>query len=94
MCASFYFIHLLFETLFALICIQIQQNQVGLKLNGTHQLLVYADDVNLLGDNTGLFPIYVSTALVDLGGLFSFLIHPQSVELLGRMISPSQGSCL
>jgi hypothetical protein len=23
---------------------------VGLKLSGTHQLLVYADDVNLLGD--------------------------------------------
>jgi hypothetical protein len=29
----------------------IQESQVGLKLNGTHQLLVYADDVNLLGDN-------------------------------------------
>jgi hypothetical protein len=28
-------------------------NQAGLKLNGTHQLLAYADDANLLGDNIG-----------------------------------------
>jgi hypothetical protein len=28
----------------------VQENQVGQKLNGTHQLLAYAD-VNLLGDN-------------------------------------------
>jgi hypothetical protein len=27
-----------------------QENQAGLKLNGTHQLLAYPDDVNLLGD--------------------------------------------
>jgi hypothetical protein len=26
---------------------------VGLKLNGTHQHLAYADDVNLMGDNIG-----------------------------------------
>jgi hypothetical protein len=26
-------------------------NQVGMKLNGTYQLLAYADDMNLLGDN-------------------------------------------
>jgi hypothetical protein len=30
---------------------KVQEYQVGLKLNGTHQLLAYADDVNLLGDN-------------------------------------------
>jgi hypothetical protein len=30
---------------------KVQENQVGLKLNGTHQLLGYANNVNLLGDN-------------------------------------------
>ncbi|PNF36446.1 hypothetical protein B7P43_G15867 [Cryptotermes secundus] len=29
----------------------VQENQVGMILNGTHQLLVYADEKNLLGDN-------------------------------------------
>jgi hypothetical protein len=30
---------------------KVQENQVGLKLNGTHRLLAYAGDVNLLEDN-------------------------------------------
>jgi hypothetical protein len=30
---------------------KVQETQVGLKLNGTHQLLAYADHENLLRDN-------------------------------------------
>jgi hypothetical protein len=30
---------------------KVQENQVGLELNGSHPLMVHADDVNVLGDD-------------------------------------------
>jgi hypothetical protein len=42
---------LLFNSAWEYTIRKVQDNQTGLKLNGTHQLLAYADDVNLLGDN-------------------------------------------
>jgi hypothetical protein len=36
---------------------KVQENQVGLKLNGTHQLLLCAEDVNLLGDSVHIAEI-------------------------------------
>jgi hypothetical protein len=42
---------------------KVQEIQVGLKLNGTHQLLVYADDVNLLGDNRDIIKKNMETLI-------------------------------
>jgi hypothetical protein len=33
---------------------KVEEDQVGMKLNGTYQLPVYTEDVNLLGDNMNI----------------------------------------
>jgi hypothetical protein len=40
---------LLFNCALGYATMRVQVNQNGLKLHGTHQLLVYADDINILG---------------------------------------------
>jgi hypothetical protein len=48
---------------------KVQENQVGLKLNGTHQLLAYADVVNLLGDSIDTTGCGKLTSFFELSGL-------------------------
>jgi hypothetical protein len=38
-----------FQLCFRICNYRVQVKQVGLKLNGTHQFLAYADDVNIIG---------------------------------------------
>jgi hypothetical protein len=54
---------LLFNFSSAYVIKKVQENQVGSELNGTHQLLVYADDVNLIEDNINIITENIETLL-------------------------------
>jgi hypothetical protein len=70
---------------------KVQENQVGLKLNGTHQLLAYADDVNPLGDNIDTINKNTET-LIDVckeGGL-EIIVEKTKYMVLSRHLNVGQ----
>jgi uncharacterized protein YabE (DUF348 family) len=71
---------------------KVQENQVGLKLNGIHQLLAYADDVNLLRDNIDTIKKKNTETLIDASKEIGLKINVEKTKciLLSRHQNASQ----
>jgi hypothetical protein len=57
------------------------QNQEGLKLNGTHQLLAYADDVTIVGENTVTIQ-KIKEALLDTSKEVGLEVNPEKTRYI------------
>jgi len=84
------FHHLYFNFVIEYAIRSVQANQEGLKLNGTHQLFVYADDANTLGRsvhtirrNRGVFIVASKEIILDVNAeksKYMVMSRDQNVE--------------
>jgi hypothetical protein len=58
---------------------RVQENQEGLILNGTHQLLAYADEVNIVGENIDTTQ-NITKALTDAGKEVGLEVNPEKIK--------------
>jgi hypothetical protein len=69
---------------------KVQENEVGLELNETHHLLVYADDVNLLGDSVNTIKENSET-LLEAGGNIGLEINAEKTKYMIMSRYPNSG---
>jgi hypothetical protein len=63
---------------------KVQEIQVGLKINGTHQLLVCVDDVNLLADD--IHTLKKNTGIsIDVSMEVDLEVNAEKIKYLTRM---------